>query len=125
MAQGQGRIDAAAAITQDPYGGWAHADASTAQPVPPTTQSLDAPHQTTTTIEDEVLVKLSDEVIPSQVWKQTGFRLSELRTIDVIEGLNIYRLSVPADQREAIIDSLLQIPGVEFAEPNYQIQLSW
>ena len=125
MAQGQGRIDAAAAITQDPYGGWVNADTSTAQPVPPADQFLDAPHQTTTMIEDEVLVKLSDGVIPSQVWKQTDFRLSELRVIDVIEGLNIYRLSVPADQREAIIDRLLQTPGVEFAEPNYLIQLSW
>jgi subtilisin family serine protease len=125
MAQGQGRIDAGAAITQDPYGGWANADASTAQPVPSDARTLDAPQQTTTMIEDEVLVKLSDGASLNRVWNKTRFKLSELRVIDVLEGLNIYRLSVPADQRTTIINSLLQTPGVEFAEPNYSIQLRW
>lgn len=125
-AVGFGLIDAAAAITQNPYGGWAtEADAYTTQPAASDVQTLDAPQQTTTMIEDEVLVKLSDKASLSQVWNKTRLRLSEPKVIDVIEGLNVYRLSVPADQRTAIIESLLQTPGVEYAEPNYLIQLSW
>ena len=119
-AQGQGRIDAAAAITQDPYGGWLKTDADATQSAaPPDICS----QQTTTMIEDEVLVKLSDGASLSRVWSQAGFRLSKLQVLDVIDGLNIYRLSVPADQRTDIIDSLLQTPGVEFAEPNYLVTL--
>lgn len=119
IAQGQGRIDAAAAITQNPYGGSLKAEADAAQSVAPSICSL----QTTTVIEDEVLVKLSDGASLRRVWSKAGFKSSELRMVDVIERLNIYRLSVPADQRTDIIDSLLQTPGVEFAEPNYLVTL--
>jgi hypothetical protein len=123
-AVGFGLIDAAAAITQNPYGGWAtKANADTTQPAAPDARSFDALRQTTTTMEDEVLVKLSDGASLNQVWNKTGFKLSELRVLDVIERLNVYRLSVPADQQTVIINSLLQTPDVEYAEPNYRITL--
>jgi subtilisin family serine protease len=123
-AVGQGRIDAAAAITQNPYGGGlAKTGAYTTQAAVPGAQPLDAPRQTTTMIEDEVLVKLSDGASLSQVWNEMGFKLSELRVLDVIEGLNVYRLSVPADQQAAIINGLLGTSGVEYAEPNYLLTI--
>ncbi len=123
LAVGFGLIDAAAAITQDPYGGWPKANAYTPQTAASSARSLDAPRQTTTMIEDEVLVKLSDGASLGQVWNEMGFKLSELRVLDVIEGLNVYRLSVPAAQQTDIIDSLLQTPGVEYAEPNYLLTI--
>jgi len=122
-AVGFGLIDVTAAITQNPYGGWANSGASTTQPAAPDDQSLDAPRQITTMIEGEVLVKLSDGASLNQVWNEMGFTLSELRVLDVIEGLKVYRLSVPADQQTAIINGLLEISGVEYAEPNYLLTI--
>jgi hypothetical protein len=46
-----------------------------------------------------------------------------LRVLDVIERLNVYRLSVPADQQTAIINDLLGTSGVEYAEPNYLLTI--
>ncbi|MCP4539359.1 MAG: S8 family serine peptidase [Chloroflexi bacterium] len=123
MAVGFGLIDAAAAITQNPSGGWAKANTDTVQPSVSGARSLDAPRQTTTMMEDEVLVKLSDGASLGQVWNEMGFKLSELRVLDVIEGLNVYRLSVPTDQQTAIISGLLETPGVEYAEPNHLVMI--
>jgi hypothetical protein len=124
IAQGQGRIDAAAAITQNPYGGYAaRANAYTPQTAISGARVLDAPRQTTAIMKDEVLVKLSDGASLNQVWSEMGFQLSELRVIDVIESLNIYRLSVSADQQATIISSLRETSGVEYAEPNRLVMI--
>jgi hypothetical protein len=123
-AVGQGRIDAAAAITQNPYGGsLAKTDVDAAQSSILDAQPLAAPRQTTTVMENEILVKLESGASLGRVWKGMGFTLSELRILDVLKDLNVYRLSVPADQQTAIINSLLGAPGVEYAEPNYRLTI--
>jgi subtilisin family serine protease len=70
----------------------------------------------------EIIVKFREDV--SQAGIQSWFRAEELEILDELGQLGIMLLSVPEGQELEKIEDLKRNPLVEYAEPNYIVQIA-
>lgn len=90
-------------------------------PPPPTrrTPSFDVPY-----VDDEVVVKFSPRASAKAV--QHSLSAANARTLDVaaLAPLGVKILKVPVGKVHEVVTQLNQSPAVEFAEPNYLVQIA-
>jgi thermitase len=90
-------------------------------PSPPSrrTPSFDVPY-----VDDEVVVKFSPRASAKAV--QNSLSAANARTLDVaaLAPLGVKILKVPVGKVHEVVTQLNQSPAVEFAEPNYLVQIA-
>jgi len=110
---GYGRINAFHTLLNGAEAGSSSLEAQAASQSPPT---LDAPF-----VPGELLVKFKDDHTITSAEVTSVLVQNELQVAEVISGLGIMRLTVPAGHEQEIITALRQEPLVEYAEPNYLV----
>jgi len=94
-------------------------DNGTPSPPPRRTPSFDVPY-----VDDEVVVKFSPRASAKAV--QHSLSAANARTLDVaaLAPLGVKILKVPVGKVPEVVTQLNQSPAVEFAEPNYLVQIA-
>ena len=94
-------------------------DGGAAPAVTRRTPSFDVPY-----VNDEVVVKYSPRASANAV--QQSLTAADARTVDVaaLAPLGVKILKVPAGKVREVVTQLNQSPAVEFAEPNYLVQVA-
>jgi predicted CXXCH cytochrome family protein len=82
-------------------------------------EQLQSPH-----VQSELVLKIDPQNLQNVLQTLTALGVSLVQDSRHIESLDTLVIQVPPEQLNTVLDALQQSKGVEFAEPNYLVQLS-